>query len=320
MKKKISIIVGGTGQFGICITKILLKKKIKVVLTTRNVKKAIKKFPFRNKNLKFIKLNIEDQNRINYLLKFYKPDKIFYFASQSSPSLSFKRKKETYVSNVVGCNNFLTSLHKYKSDCKFINATSSEIFSETKKKIDLTSEKKPISPYGVTKLISFNQTKFFREKKKINSYNAVIFNTESFYRDKNYLIPKICNAAINAFKYKKKTSFGNLNISREWNWCDEQSKYMIKFIEKKPQDFILSNGKSYTLKQMMNYSFGYFNLNYKDYIVTKKKFLRKKDFKEKKSAFYKCLRRNKIKRVSLVFGRKLINELIKHYLNEKKYK
>ena len=319
MKKKISIIVGGTGQFGISLTKILLKKKNKVLVTTRNLKKATKKFPFKNKNLKFVKLNIKHRNRINNLLKFYKPDIVFYLASQSSPSLSFKKKKETFVSNVEGCNNFLNSLHQNKLNCKFINATSSEIFSETRKKIDLRTKKKPISPYGVTKLISFNQTKLFREKNKINSYNAVIFNTESFYRDKNYLIPKICYAAINASKNKKKTSFGNLNISREWNWCDEQCKYLIKFTEKKPQDFILSNGKPYTLKQMMKYAFDYFNLNYKDYIFTKKKFLRKKDFREKKSAFYKCLRRNKIKRVSLVFGKYLIHKLIKYYLNEKKY-
>ena len=52
---------------------------------------------------------------------------------------------------------------------------------------------------------------------------------------------------------------------------------------------------------------------------TTAKISKKKDFKEKKSAFYKCLRRNKIKRVSLVFGKYLIHKLIKYYLNEKKY-
>ena len=40
------------------------------------------------------------------------------------------------------------------------------------------------------------------------------------------------------------------------------AKYLVKFIAKKPQDFILSNGKSFTAKQMMSYAFDYFNLNY----------------------------------------------------------
>ena len=73
-------------------------------------------------------------------------------------------------------------------------------------------------------------TKFFREKKKLNTYNVIIFNTESYFRDKNYLIPKICIAAIKAKKYGKKTYFGNLDISREWNWSDEQVIYLMKFV------------------------------------------------------------------------------------------
>ena len=56
--------------------------------------------------------------------------------------------------------------------------------------------------------MSFNKTKYFREKKKIKAYNAIIFNTESYYRDKVYLIPKICMAAINA---KRKSPHGQDN-------------------------------------------------------------------------------------------------------------
>ena len=54
MKKKIVIIVGGTGQFGITLTKSLLKKNEKVIITTRNIKRAKKKFQFLNKYLKII--------------------------------------------------------------------------------------------------------------------------------------------------------------------------------------------------------------------------------------------------------------------------
>ena len=39
MKKLVAIIIGGTGQFGITITKKLLKKNYKVIITTRSKKK-----------------------------------------------------------------------------------------------------------------------------------------------------------------------------------------------------------------------------------------------------------------------------------------
>ena len=54
MKKKISIIVGGSGQLGICLTKQLLKKNYKVLITTINIGLTKKKFYNINKNIKFI--------------------------------------------------------------------------------------------------------------------------------------------------------------------------------------------------------------------------------------------------------------------------
>ena len=138
-------------------------------------------------------------------------------------------------------------------------------------------------------------------------------------RSREYFIPKICIAAINAQKFNLRTAFGNLNISREWNWCEEQVKYLLCFIEKYPQDFILSNGKSYSAKQMIGFAFQYFNLDYKKFITTKKNFLRKKDFKTKNSDYSLCLKRNNIKRRSKIYGKKLIYTLIDYYLNEKKF-
>ena len=44
MKNKISIIVGGTGQLGINLAKLLLKKNYKIFITTRNIKLAKKKY------------------------------------------------------------------------------------------------------------------------------------------------------------------------------------------------------------------------------------------------------------------------------------
>ena len=91
-EKKISIIVGGTGQFGITLSKILLEKKHKVIITTRNISKAKNKINYKNKNLKILKLNVLDKKKINLLLEKHNPFQLFYFAGQSSPSISFKKR------------------------------------------------------------------------------------------------------------------------------------------------------------------------------------------------------------------------------------
>ena len=158
-------------------------------------------------------------------------------------------------------------------------------------KIKLSSPKKPLNPYGKAKLLSFNLVKKYREQHNLAAYNAISFNTDSYLRKKNYLIPKICLAAINAYKFNAKTTFYNTLVAREWNWCEEQCDFLIQFIKKKPQDFILSNGKIYLASEMLEFAFSYFKLDYLKFINTKSNYLRKNEIKIKASNYSYCLKK-----------------------------
>ena len=69
MKKLVSIIVGGTGQLGVCLSQELLKNNNKVIITTRSFsKKTIKIDP----KVKILKLNIYNKIQIKIpLLHFF---------------------------------------------------------------------------------------------------------------------------------------------------------------------------------------------------------------------------------------------------------
>ena len=311
MKKLVAIIVGGTGQFGLTIANQLLKKNYKVIITSRKPQK--KKFIKKNPSLNIYKLDIYNKLQISKLLDEFAPNLIFYFAGQSSPSKSFLMPRETYRSNFLGCKNFIEIIYKKKIDCKFLNAASCEMFGKIKGKIKILSKKLPVSPYGKAKLKSYELVQKYRKEKKLKAYNAIIFNTESFLRNKFFLIPKICMAAISANKKNQKTQFGNLNISREWNWCDEQCKLLLKFISKKPQDFILSNGKPFSGYQMIKFAFNYFKLDYRNFIKIDNKHFRKKDFNYKLSNFKKNVVSQNSNWKPKIFGKKLIYSLIKYY-------
>ena len=316
MKNHSAIIIGGTGQFGITLGHLLIKRRYKVFASSRfkqKIKSNKKKYP----KINFVKLNIYKKKEIKNILDKIKPKIIFYFAGQSSPQLSFKKRLETYQSNYIGCKNVLEEILENNYNVKFLNAASSEMYGHVKGKINLTTPKKPLNPYGKAKKESFNLVKNYRENFKMKNYNAILFNTESFLRNKNFVIAKICIAAINAYKFRKKTSINNILVSREWNWCDEQCKYLLRFLSKKPQDFILSNGKFYSIKQMLKFAFEYFNLNYLDFIKIKNKKLKKNEIKNKKSNFRESFRKNDINFKSKIFGRKLIHKMINFYLNGK---
>ena len=304
-----SLIIGGTGQFGISLKNLLNKKKKKVIITSR-----FKKSITRKKNFEVIVLDIYNKKKIFKIIEKYKPQNIFYFAGQSSPNISFVKKKETLRSNFIGCKNVLECVYKIDKNIKFIYAASSEMYGNVKGKITLKSKKFPVNPYGISKLKGFNLTKLYREKYNLKSYSAIIFNTESILRDKSFFIPKVCMAAINAYKYSLKTKFGNLDIKREWNWCDDQCELLIKFLKKEPQDFIISNGKCLSAKKMLKFAFDYFNLDYKKYIIQDKKFLRPVDVKVKSSKYQESLVKNNIVKKNYIYGKKMLNLMIKYYL------
>ena len=304
-----SLIIGGTGQFGITLKNQLNKKNKRVIITSRFKKSIIKK-----KQFEIVVLDILNKEKISKIIKKYKPQNIFYFAGQSSPSISFIKKNETLRSNYTGCKNVLESIYKIDKNISFFYAASSEIYGKINGKISLKSKRYPVNPYGISKLKGLNITKLYREKYELKAYNAIIFNTESILRDKSFFIPKICIAAINAYKYDLKTAFGNLDIKREWNWCDDQCELLIKFLNKKPQDFIISNGKCLSAKKMLKFAFDYFNLDYKKYIFSDKKFLRPVDVKIKTSKYKESLIKNKIIKKNFTYGKKMINLMIKNYL------
>ena len=109
-----SLIIGGTGQFGITLSNQLNKKNKKVIITSR--KKINRSL---NKYTKIVQLNIYKKRQIIFLIKKYKPKYIFYFAGQSSPNISFKRKVETMRSNFLGCKNVLDSIQFEKKKIGF---------------------------------------------------------------------------------------------------------------------------------------------------------------------------------------------------------
>ena len=316
MKKKNILIIGGTGQYGMTMSQLLIKKNYNVFSTTRYSKKINlnkKIYP----KIKFLKLNINSNLEVQKILKKTNPSIIFYFAGQSSPQKSFQKKNETFKSNFEGCKNIINIIHKNNLKVKFLNAASSEMYGNIKNKIDLKTQKKPLNPYGRAKKRAFNLVKKYRDEFDMQNYNAIIFNTESFYRDEN-ILAKVCIGAIKAFKYKKKLTLENINFSREWNWCEEQCKILLKFLKKNPQDFILSNGKSYSIEKMLFYAFKYFNLKHTDYINVKFKKLRKNEVSNRKSNFEKYFKKNNITYESKIYGKKLINKMISFYLKQNK--
>jgi GDPmannose 4,6-dehydratase len=316
---KIALIIGGTGQIGVYLANQLLKKKYKVFISSRKITNHKKnKFKIINiyKKVNFIKLNLYKKEEILKLIKKVKPETIYYLAGQSNVDKSFINPKETIDSNFYGCKNVLETLEEIKFSGKFLNVASSEIFGNQKGFKSLNKKLKPVSPYGKAKLKSFNLTRNFRKKFNLKTYNAILFNCDSILRPKNFVIPKICLSAIRAFRgYKEKVKFGDLSVVRDWGWVEEYVECIYKITKKKPDDIIIATGKYFKLKDLIQYAYAFFDLNWKDYIIQTNKLKRPQEMKEVKVNTKQT--QNKIGWKAKTNGKEVILKLIKYYLNKK---
>tara|TARA_B110001450_G_scaffold138831_1_gene130124 strand:- start:986 stop:1921 length:936 start_codon:yes stop_codon:yes gene_type:complete len=276
MKKENSIIIG-TGVIGGYLSKLLLAKKHRVIVTSRKIKKNYINYSKLNieKKVIFEKLDFLKKKKILDIIKKYNPNYIFYFSGQGSLTKSINLKKETNDSNYVGAKKFLEILHKYKFKSKFYKANSGYIFESKNGLIDINSKiSSNNNPYIKSQIKAYQEVKKFR-KRGVNSSNLIFMQVESPLRNNDFLIKKICEHA----KSKKNISLGNLNTIRDYCWAPEIVKAIYYLTKIKPKDIILSSGQGISGFEVLKTAYKQNNLDYKKYFSINKKYIRPNEIK-----------------------------------------
>ncbi|WP_435162721.1 GDP-mannose 4,6-dehydratase [Candidatus Pelagibacter bacterium nBUS_25] len=309
MNKNINLIIG-SGVLGAYLASELLRKREEVIVSTRSIKKIMKNYHYLKiqKKVKFVKLDINKKIEIKKTIKEFTPNKIFYFAGQSSLSKSPRKKKETFLSHLNGTKNFLHVIKEENLKIKFFKANSGYIFSPQKGLIDLNCKfSSNNNPYIKAQQRTFKLIKKFR-KFGLNLFNLVFMQIESPLRPKEFFIKKVCLGA----KYKKKIAVGNIDTYRDYSWVTEIVKAIILTSELNAKDFIISAGKKVSGKEILSLSYKLNKLDYKKYFSVKEKFYRKSEDKfligSSKNSLY--LKKN-FNFEFKIFGNRLINKMYK---------
>ncbi len=299
--KKIALITGISGQDGSYLAEYLLKKKYKVIGTTKNLSKINK---WRLKRLKidrkitFDELNLNSNKSIDIIFKKYDFHEFYNLAGHSFVANSFDNGLKTANSTALGVLRILEKIRKYKSKTKFYQASSSEIFGDsTHKYQNESSFCEPKNPYAISKLFGHLITKNFRDYHNIFAVSGILFNHESPLRGEEFLTRKIVKGLVEVlYKKRKVISVGNLDSKRDWGFAKEYVEAMWKMMQQtKPDDFIISNGRAYTVKNFIDLCLEYLNIkgkwigkkNNRRFITPRNetiikvdaKFIRKKEYK-----------------------------------------
>ncbi len=270
--KKVALITGITGQDGSYLAEFLLKKNYIVhglrrrssTSNLENILHLIK--PSNKKNFHLHYGDLTDASNLNKILNKIKPQEIYNLAAQSHVHLSFQIPEFTATVNALGALNLLEAMVNCCPKAKFYQASTSELYGNKKNNSFLNekSDFSPCSPYATSKLYSFHLVKNYRERGYF-ACNGILFNHESPRRGTNFVTRKIIEAAVKIKKGQQKVLFlGNLYAKRDWGYAKEYVETMWRMLQvKKPDDYVVATGKTYSVKYFVEKVFQHLNINIK---------------------------------------------------------
>ncbi len=281
--RKKAMIIGISGQDGAYLTKFLLDKGYQVWGTSRDAQIAsfsnLYKLGVRE-HVQVSSMSLNDFRSVIQVISKILPDEIYNLAGQTSVGLSFDQPVETFESITFGTLNLLEALRFLQMRTRLYNASSSECFGNTNGAA-ATEETpfRPRSPYAVAKAAAFWQAANYREAYGLFACSGILFNHESPLRPERFVTRKIVIAACRIAKgLQDKLELGNLDIQRDWGWAPEYVEAMWMMLQKDhPDDFIISTGKTHSLKTFIQLVFSQLDLNWKDYVCQNSELYRPTD-------------------------------------------
>ncbi len=288
MKK--ALITGINGQDGSYLAEFLLDKGYEVFGTLKRNSVAENQTARLDKVYDRIKLFYADLTDLSSLISVIQktqPNEIYNLAAQSHVRISFDQPIYTAQVTGVGTLNMLEAVRLIKPDAKVYQASSSEMFGNS---IDFdgfqreTTAMYPVSPYGCAKVYSYNICRNYRNSYNMFISNGILFNHESPRRGTNFVTNKVVKEAVKIkLGLSNKLTLGNLDATRDWGHAKDyvEAMWMILQLEN-PDDYVCATGISHSVKELCEYVFGKLELDYQDYVVMDKKFLRPEELNDLK--------------------------------------
>ncbi len=325
-KQKKALITGITGQDGSYLAEFLLKKKYKVYGFVRRV--ALEDETHRLWRIRHLlkKVNLSSASLESYasivkIIQKVKPDEIYHLAAQSYVSYSFEDEFSTLNTNINGTHFILSAIKEFSPKTKFYFAASSEMFGKVRHspQNELTPFY-PRSSYGISKVAGFDLTRNYREAYNIFACSGILFNHESPRRGFEFVTRKISFAVAKIkLGMQKNLYLGNIEAKRDWGHAKDYVKAMwLMLQQKKPKDYVIGTGKTYSVKEFVKIAFNHVGLNYKKYIKTDKKLFRPAEVDLLK-ANYSCAKKELKWKPEITFKKLVTNmvdsdiEFVKNY-------
>ncbi|MEZ0050940.1 GDPmannose 4,6-dehydratase [Mycobacterium sp. MAA66] len=283
MTKK-ALITGITGQDGSYLAELLLHKGYEVHglirrSSTFNTSRVEHLYvdPHESNARMFLHYgDLSEGSRLATLLNEIAPDEVYNLGAQSHVRVSFDEPTYTGDTTGLGSIRLLEAVRMVGLDCRYYQASSSEMFGATPPPQHEETPFYPRSPYGAAKVYSYWVTRNYREAYGMYAVNGILFNHESPRRGETFVTRKITRAvaAIKAGR-QEHLYLGNLDAIRDWGYAPEYVEGMWRMLQADtPQDYVLATGTAYSVRDFVELSFAHVGLDWQEYVRFDDRYLR----------------------------------------------
>ena len=224
------LVTGGTGFVGSHMIDYILKYAIrpdqKVYCTKRWMEDTKNVDHIDDERLEFVDCDLLDAHSIRRAVEVSKPEKVFHFAAQSFPEVSFKMPVITLQTNTLGTTHLLEAIKESDYDPVIVSISTSEVYGmpeEDEVPIKETNPIRAANPYSISKVGHDLMSQYYHKAHGMKIIITRMFSHEGARRGKQFALSSFAYQIAKAEKLvgEQFIYHGNLDSTRTYAHIDD---------------------------------------------------------------------------------------------------
>ena len=224
------LVTGGTGFVGSHMIDYILKYAIrpdqKIYCTKRWMEDTKNVDHIDDERFEFIDCDLLDAHSIRRAVEVSKPEKVFHFAAQSFPEVSFKMPVITLQTNTLGTTHLLEAIKESDYDPVIVSISTSEVYGmpeEDEVPIKETNPIRAANPYSISKVGHDLMSQYYHKAHGMKIIITRMFSHEGARRGKQFALSSFAYQIAKAEKLKGEQFIyhGNLDSTRTYAHVDD---------------------------------------------------------------------------------------------------
>jgi GDPmannose 4,6-dehydratase len=220
--------------------------------------------------------DLSDAGQLSHLIYNIQPAEIYHLAAQSHVRVSFDMPEYTGDVTALGVTRLLEAIRRSGIKTRFYQASSSELFGDSRPPQNEETPMRPRSPYAAAKLYAYWMVRNYREGYGLFAVNGILFNHESPRRGETFVTRKITRAVARIkFGLQQKLYLGNLDAKRDWGYAPDYVEAMWLMLQQEnPEDLVIATGEAHSVREFLEEAFSHVDLDWREYVEIDPRYFR----------------------------------------------